>query len=195
MLTELTKGLPADLVVRDPEREKQFREIAKAANLSTGEANELIKRQLGAEIAQKQQQAEQSKALQTQMSDLITTTWGPKKEEYTQDANNWFRHMGIDGDALAVVNSALGSKPEARLKFLELARQQGASLREGGQPVPGSVPGAGSIATMTQQQAGQAKRDYLSQGDNSKAFMQPNHPNHQTVSDYVGKLARRERGL
>lgn len=194
VIAEITKDLPAGLITADPEREKRFREFAKASNLAPGEARELIKRELSHEIETKKASAAASAQLQQQTSDLITQNWGPKKDEYTQDANNWMRHMGLGDDALAVVNGVLGTKPEARLKFLDVARQQGAALREGGQPVEG-MPNGGNVGNMSPQAAGQAKRDYLQQGDNQKAFMDPNHPNFKTVSDYVGKLARRERGL
>lgn len=193
VLSELTKDLPEGLITADPEREKQFREMARASNLSNTEARELMKRQLGAEIEARKATAAASQALQQKTNDLVTQTWGTKKDEFTQDANNFLRHVGIDDDALKVVNSALGANPEARMKFLDFARQQGMMLREGGK-MHGAQAGA-VISTMTPDQARVAKQEYIAQGDNREAYMNPQHKNHKMVTDQMTQYLRAERGV
>ncbi len=192
VIAEVMKDVPKELAEIDPEREKRYRELFKNSNVSNGEARELLRREMSREIGELKQKAETARQLTQQTNDLVTQAWGNKREEKTQDANNFFRHLGIDDDALKVVNGALGTKPEARMKFLELAASQGASLREGGQPGAGGglVPGA-----MTPDQARMAKEQYLAQGDNRDAYLNPQHRNHEAVSKQVYEYAKVQRGV
>lgn len=194
VLAELTKDLPADLVVMDPAREAETRELLKAANISNGEARELIRRQLGKEIETRKAEVAAAAGLQSKTQDLITQGWGPKKDEYTQDANNYMRSIGIDDDVLSVMNAALGTKPEARFKFLEMARTQGALLREGGQPV-GAAHGM-NITAMTPEQARTAKEAYLNEGNNRDVYLgNRDAPRYKEVQDRMTAFIKAERGL
>lgn len=195
VLSELTAGLPEGLVVMDPAREAETRALFKAANISNGEGRELIRRQLGKEIETRKAELQASKALETKTNDLVTQGWGTKRDEYTQDANNYMRAIGIDEDVLKVMNSALGTNPEARFKFLEMARTQGALLREGG--VPNGDPSGLAIQSMTPQQARLAKETYLAQGDNKDIYLgkKSDAKRYAEISAHVAALAKVERGI
>lgn len=193
VLSDLTKDLPEGLVVMDPEREKETRALLKAANISNGEARELIKRQLGKEIETRKAEIAAAKDLEVKTGDLLNQAWGGKREEYTQDANNYIRAIGMDDDVLTVMNAALGTKPEQRIKFLEMARKQGALLREGGQP--NGMPSTADIGSMTPLQAKTAKEQFLATGDNRSIYLgNRSHPRYAEIEARVTQYVKVERG-
>ncbi|MGB1390638.1 MAG: hypothetical protein ACPG61_17330 [Paracoccaceae bacterium] len=178
----------------DTAEEKRFREIAKAANLSSTEASELLKRELGHRMEAQAESVKADKAASKAATDLITENWGNKSDEYTQDANNFARHMGLGDDVIGAMQKMAGTNAEARFKLVDFMRTQGAQLREGGQPGKtsgGAIPASG----MTPDQARAAKADYLAQGENQKAYMDSNHPSHKAVTDQVTQYLKAERGI
>lgn len=192
---DLLKDVPEDQRegMWDEGEERRFKEFAKASNLSQTEAKNLLQRELSHRFEAGKAAAAESAAVSKAAKDMITENWGNREEEYTQDANNFARHMGLGDDVLANIQKMAGTA-EARFKTVDFMRQQGALLREGGQPGktrPGAVP-AGS---MTADQARMAKSDYLAQGDNQKAYMDSNHPNHKAVTDQVTAYLKAERGI
>ncbi len=194
VLSELTKDLPEGLVVMDADREKETRALFKAANISNGEGRELVKRILGKEIETRKTEIAAAKALEVKTGDLLNQAWGGKREEYTQDANNYLRAIGMDDDVLTVMNSALGTKPEQRIKFMEMARKQGALLREGGQPT--GMPSTADVGSMTPLQAKTAKEQFLAQGDNRSIYLgNRSHPRYQEIEARVTAYAKVERGI
>lgn len=193
---EVLKDIPEDQRegAWDEGEEKRFRELAKAANLSKTEASELLKRELGYRMEAQGKVAKESADAAKAAQDMITENWGNRTEEYTQDANNFARHMGLGDDVIGAMQKLAGVNAEARFKLVDFMREQGALLREGGQPGKtsgGAVPASG----MSADQARQAKTQYLAQGDNQKAYMDPTHPNHQSVTDQVTQYLRAERGI
>lgn len=193
---ELLKDIPeADREgAWDKDEEARFREIAKAANLSTTEAGELLKRELGYRMEAKTAAAAESATASKAAADMITENWGNKAEEYTQDANNFARHMGLGDDVMKELQSVAGNNAEARFKLVDFMQTQGALLREGGQigkTGSGAIPATG----MSPDQARVAKTTYLGQGDNQAAYMDPTHANHKMVTDQVTAYLKSERGI
>lgn len=190
-LDELMKEAPEG-IERDPAREAEFRAMAKAANLSNTEANELIKRQLQKEWAGSKTQLAEISAANKQAQTLLDDAWGAKKDEYTQDANKFARHIGLGDDVLEVFMKAAGTKPEARFKFVNFMREQGALLKEGGDGGPLIDTGA---EALTPAQATEKKTAYLSQGDNQAAYLDAGHPRHKQVSAQMTLYLKAERGI
>lgn len=176
---------------RDEAREQQFKELAKSANLSAGEAKELVRKQLGQELEANKQTIAANRQANTATETMIAETWGAEREAKTAAANRFAHHLGIDGDVMEVFMKAAGTKPEARFKLLNLMAEQGANLEEGAGP-GGFNPKPGG---MSKEQATQAKEQYLNTGDNREAYMNPGHANHQKVSQQVYEYAKVERGL
>ena len=176
---------------RDEAREQQFKELAKSANLSAGEAKELVRKQLSQELEANKAAIVASKQANTATETMIAEQWGANREAKTAAANRFAHHLGIDGDVMEVFMKAAGTKPEARFKLLELMAEQGASLEEGAGP-GGFNPKPGG---MSSEQAAAAKEQYLNTGDNRAAYMDPGHKNHEAVSKQVYLYAKAERGL
>lgn len=181
-LDEIKAQMPEGFVY-DEKREKQFREIAKAANLSNAEANEFAKRQVLAEFEQNKQQIIAQTQSNKQTEDLVAQNWGPDRQAKEQAANRFARHIGFDEDMLSVFMKAAGTKPEARFKLIDYFAEQGSLLKEGGGP--GTMPGASPAASMSPEQAAIAKENFLNQGDNRAAYMDGSHPNHKAVTAQV----------
>lgn len=182
---EALKDIPADQreAAWDKDEEQRFRELAKSSNLSQTEANELMKRELAFRMEKAKKEGEENAAQAKIANDLVTEHWGNKTPEYTQDANNLFRHLGIGDDALAAIQKLDNVTGEARFKLIEMARIMGGNLREGGQP--GRQGGGIPVTSMTAEQADAAKEEYLNTGDNRKAYMEPQHPRHKEVTNQV----------
>jgi hypothetical protein len=192
VLEELQKEAPEGFA-RDKEREAHYRKLFKAANLSNSEARELIKRELAGEFEKHKVVQTEKANLQRATADMITKEWGPKADENKQDANVFLRHVGVDEDALAVVNAALGTKPEARFKFLEFAREQGRMLREGGTGM--SDPRTVNANSLTPEQARVAKQEFISKGDNQAAYFDPSHARHKEVMATMTNFLMAEKGI
>ena len=193
--TDLLKDVPAEqrAGLWDEAEENRFKEFAKASNLSQTEAKNLLQRELAHRFeANKALMAEQA-ATARKAQDLITENWGNRAEEYTQDANNFARHMGLGDDVIAALNGLAGHSAESRFKLVDFMRTQGAQLREGGQPGK-TAGGAIPAASMTPDQARSAKEQYLAQSDNRNAYMDSSHPNHKAVTDQVTQYLLAERG-
>lgn len=176
---------------RDEAREQQFKELAKSANLSVGEAKELVRKQLSQELEAGKATIAANRQANTATETMISEQWGPNREAKTAAANRFAHHLGIDGDVMEVFMKAGGTKPEARFKLLNLMADQGANLEEGGGP-GGYNPKPGG---MTPEQATAAKEVYLNTGDNRDAYMNPGHKNHQLVTQQVTQYLKVERGL
>lgn len=176
----------------DKDEEARFRALAKSANLSQTEAKEFLQREIAHRVETGRAAAEAEKKVATDTTNLITEKWGNKEEEYSQDANNFAREMGITGDVMDGIRNLSGSSAETRFKIAEFFRTEGALLREGG--VPGQ-PGGRATGQMTPDQARVAKEEYLNQGDNRAAYQDSNHPNYKMVEAKVTEFLRIEKGL
>lgn len=176
---------------RDEAREQQFKELAKSANLSAGEAKELVRKQLTQELEANKGAIVAQRQANTATETMIAEGWGANREAKTAAANRFAHHMGIDGDVMEVFMKAAGTKPEARFKLLELMAEQGANLEEGAGP-GGFNPKPGG---MSPEQATAAKEQFLNTGDNRAAWMNPAHPRHKAVTDALYPYQKAERGL
>jgi hypothetical protein len=190
-LEELMKDAPEGVTL-SPEREAEFRALAKAANLDNGTANELIKRQLAKEWGSSKEALAQIATANKQAATMLDEKWGAKKDEYTQDANRFARHIGLDDTAIDAFMKVAGTKPEVRVNFVNFMREQGALLREGGDGGP-IVPVGGEA--LTPAQATEKKQAFLSIGDNQEAYLDPAHPRHKTVYAAMQPLLKAERGI
>lgn len=190
-LDDLMKDAPEGVTL-DPAREAEFRALAKSANLSNTEATELIKRQLTKEWDANKTQLAEITTANKKAATLLDEAWGAKKDEYTQDANKFARHIGLTDDVLEVFMKAAGTKPEARFAFVNFMREQGALLREGGNGGPLVDVGA---EALTPAQATEKKTAYLSQGDNQAAYLDPSHARHKQVSAQMTVYLKAERGI
>lgn len=176
---------------RDEAREQQFKELANSANLSAGEAKELVRKELSRELEANKAAITAGKQANTATETMIAEKWGPNREANTAAANRFAHHLGIDGDVMEVFMKAAGTKPEARFKLLELMAEQGKGLEEGAGPGGYNPKPTG----MSPEQATAAKEQFLNTGDNRTAYLDPGHKNHQQVSNQVYLYAKAERGL
>lgn len=182
----------------DEAEEEHWRGIFRQSNLSQTEATEVFRRGLEARMAKAAEHAETAQKVAAQVTDQITENWGNRAEEYTQDANNFARAMGLiepngNTDVFEALNQLAGSNADARFKLADFMRKQGAMMREGGQP--NADPAGGDPAKgMTKDQAKQAKENYLNTGDNRRAYTDPGHPRHKEVEAEVTKFLKIERG-
>lgn len=189
VLAEIEKEFPG--IERDAAREKQFREFARASNLSQTEAAELVSRQLRAEIAANAEGIKAAQTANTATKTLIDENWGPKAEAKNVAATRGARHIGLDDAATEVFMKAAGTNPEARFKLVDALATLGEMLGEGGGP--GTQPGGGQL-TMTADQARVAGQQFLDQGDNREAYMNPAHDRHKAVEAEYTKYARIAQG-
>lgn len=176
---------------RDEAREQQFKELAKSANLSVGEAKELVRKQLSQELEANKGQIVAQKQANTATETMIAENWGANREAKTAAANRFAHHLGIDGDVMEVFMKAAGTRPEARFKLLDLMAEQGKSLEEGAGP-GGFNPKPGG---MSSEQAAAAKEQFLNTGDNRNAYLDPGHKNHELVTKQVTQYLKVERGI
>lgn len=191
---EALKDIPEDQrdAAWDKDEEAYWRGVFKNSNVSQTEATEIMRRGLEKRLGEFTATAEAERKIGKQVSDKITEDWGPKKDEYTQDANNFARHIGLADDMVDAMMKLPGVTAETRFNLLEFMRTQGALLREGGQTGrPGAAPTAGN---MTPDQARVAKDQYLDQGDNRVAYMESSHPRHKEVTAQVTTYLKIERG-
>jgi hypothetical protein len=187
------KGKAPEGYQLDEAREASFRQMARNANLSNSEANNLIKHYFAEEFAKgtdfAKQQADSTKATQ----DLVAENWGAQRDKLFNQAERFARHVDLGEDAVNALMALPGVSPAARFKLANFMAEQGALLEEGGDHK--SAPNGGGIAAMTPEAAKQAREAFLMQGDNRMAYMDSGHARHAEVSKHVGQLARRERGL
>ena len=191
---EALKDIPEDQrdAAWDKDEEAYWRGVFKNSNVSQTEAAEIMRRGLEKRMGEFTATAEAERKVGKQVSDKITEEWGPKKDEYTQDANNFARHIGLEDDMVDAMMKLPGVTADTRYNLLEFMRTQGALLREGGQTGrPGAAPTAGN---MTPEQARTAKEQYLDQGDNREAYMESSHPRHKEVTTQVTTYLKIERG-
>lgn len=191
VLEELAAAAPEGFA-RDEAREKEFRELAKAANLSNAEARELIKRQLSTEFEKSKDTIKAHTEATTKAKALMVENWGPNVEGKTLAANKFVRQIGFDDDMLEAFMSVAGTKPEARFKLVDFFAQQGELLREN----PGG--GGGEIMagdSLSPDQARIAKEQFLSQGDNRQAYTDSSHARHKAVTDQMTVFLKAERGV
>lgn len=174
------------------DEEKRFREIAKASNLNSTEANEVLKRELSHRMEGQAKIAAENAKAATAAKDLITQNWGNKAEEFTQDANNFARHMGLGDDVIKAMTEMAGSNADARFKLVDYMRTQGQLLNEGGQP-GATTGGANPASSMTPDQATAAKAQFLATGDNKEAYNDANHPRYAAVTAQMTQYLQAER--
>lgn len=190
VITELVEKYPG--LERDTAREAQFRELARASNISNGEARELMRRTLEAEATAGAERLAELNTANTAAKALVTEHWGPKVDEKTALANAFARHLGLDDEAFDAFMKVAGAKPEARFKLVDAFANMGANLQEGGGP---GGDGVGGLASMTPEQAEAAKKAYLDQGDNRAAYQDPSHSRHKRVEAEVTKYLKIQRGV
>lgn len=177
----------------DAAAEERFRNFARESNMSQGEAQEFLTRELQHRAEKFGQEQTAAAEIDKQTNDLVVEAWGNEQQQEANWAqvNRAAKHIGMGNDEVAAFKTLKGFSPETRFNLMEAMRKLGATLQEGGDPPRGEQTGA----NMTPEQAKAASDEFLKDADNYKAYFESTHPRHEAVSKYIGNLEAIARGI